>query len=148
MTRPTWQERLWAKCVPDENGCWIWQANRDRHGYGLFYGPENEWSGPYNGAHRWAFIAHHGYAPVGLDIDHLCEVTLCINPDHLEAVTRSEHVRRTYARMGLVSHCVNGHEFTPENTYTPPGKWRQCRACKVVRQRAYRARKRAERVAA
>lgn len=32
--------------------------------------------------------------PVGLDLDHLCRVRSCVNPDHLEPVTRAENLRR------------------------------------------------------
>ena len=51
----------------------------------------------------------------------------CVNPGHIEAVTNQENVRRGAA---AVTHCRNGHEFTPENTYlTPRDGYRQCRAC-------------------
>ncbi len=28
------------------------------------------------------------------------------------------------------THCKNGHEFTPENTYVRPEGWRECRECR------------------
>jgi hypothetical protein len=28
------------------------------------------------------------------------------------------------------THCVNGHEFTPENTYVDPNGKRNCRKCR------------------
>jgi hypothetical protein len=35
-----------------------------------------------------------GPIPDGLVIDHLCRVSLCVNPDHLEAVTEAVNVQR------------------------------------------------------
>jgi len=32
----------------------------------------------------------------GLTIDHLCGVKRCVNPDHMEVVTRGENTRRYY----------------------------------------------------
>lgn len=29
------------------------------------------------------------------------------------------------------THCSRGHEFTPENTYTPPDGHKRCRACRA-----------------
>lgn len=69
----------------DENGCWIWKGYVAKHGYG------------YQGrvpAHRAVYIEHRGVIPPGLDLDHLCRVRACVNPDHLEPVTRAENLRR------------------------------------------------------
>jgi hypothetical protein len=45
-------------------------------------------------AHRIAYEMTKGLIPEGLVIDHLCRVHCCVNPDHLEAVTQLENVRR------------------------------------------------------
>lgn len=81
-------------------------------------------------AHRVAWEAKNGPIPRGLTIDHLCYVRQCVNPDHMEIVTSRENTQRGKARQ---THCIHGHEFTPENTYLwsrKPG-WvgRLCRAC-------------------
>jgi hypothetical protein len=36
------------------------------------------------------------------------------------------------------THCERGHKLTPENTYTDPRGWRQCRACRRDWMRRYR----------
>jgi hypothetical protein len=45
-------------------------------------------------AHRWAYEHFIGPIPAGLEIDHLCRVRHCVNPAHLEPVTKSENRRR------------------------------------------------------
>lgn len=69
----------------DTNGCWIWQGGVINSGYGT-YGRRL--------AHRMFYQQAHGPIPPGLTIDHLCRVKLCVNPDHLEAVTNAENTRR------------------------------------------------------
>ena len=44
--------------------------------------------------HRFAHLRSIGPIPKGYDVDHLCRVRNCVNPAHLEAVTRLENVRR------------------------------------------------------
>ena len=96
-------------------------------------------------AHRWAYLNFICPIPDGLEIDHKCKNTLCVNPDHLEAVTHGENVRRGSAwhkiadAQRLKTHCKNGHEFTPENTYTPPSEphARRCKKCALARTLAY-----------
>jgi hypothetical protein len=124
----TWQERLWAKAVPNEAGCWIWQAGVDRYGYGRFKGPRSEGRCGVTTAHRWAYVATHGSVDPNLEVDHLCHTPLCVNPAHLEAVTHAENMRR---RRPITSGdcCKWGHEFTEANTKVNSRGWRSCRAC-------------------
>lgn len=44
--------------------------------------------------HRITYLFYVGPIPDGLELDHLCRVRACCNPDHLEAVTRLVNVRR------------------------------------------------------
>jgi hypothetical protein len=37
------------------------------------------------------------------------------------------------------THCIHGHELTPENTLTRPNGYRDCLHCKQKQQRAVRA---------
>lgn len=74
-----------------------------------------------------------GPVPDGLELDHLCRNPRCCNPSHLEPVTHAENMRRAGS---AVTHCIHGHEYTPENTARDGRGRRYCRACN--RQRARR----------
>ena len=121
--------------------CWLWTgAINANTGYGAFSVklPNNKWN--QRGAHRIAYAHWVGPIPVGLWLDHLCRVRRCVNPKHLEPVTPRENILRgegSSADRARQTHCLRGHEFTPENTYRPQGT-RQCRECKRERDRNYR----------
>lgn len=34
-------------------------------------------------------------------------------------------------KKNSITHCVNGHEFTPENTYLSPNGRRGCKTCRA-----------------
>lgn len=99
--------RFWAKVHVVESGCWIWTGTIQPTGYGAAREPGR--SGGY--AHRAAYAMVKGPIPHGLQIDHLCRVPACVNPDHLEAVTPQENVRR--GRNGILrvprTECRKGH---------------------------------------
>lgn len=69
--------------------CWIWQGGTNRRGYG-----QSRYAGRGEEAHRAYYRKHVGQIPAGFDVDHLCRVPPCVNPDHLEAVTHAENLRR------------------------------------------------------
>lgn len=122
--------------VIQESGCWEWVGGRSGNGYGA-------WTvgGRQRGAHCVMYERHKGPVPKGLCLDHLCRNIVCVNPDHLEAVTIRENLLRgesAQANNARKTHCKHGHEYTPENTMpVRGGKW--CRAC----HRAAGARRRA-----
>jgi hypothetical protein len=49
-------------------------------------------------AHRASFEAFVGPIPEGMEIDHLCYVPSCVNPEHLEPATRAENNRRKWTK--------------------------------------------------
>lgn len=119
------------------SGCWIWTAAEKSTGYGQFW-----LNGEYRGAHRVSYEFYKGKIPDGLQLDHLCRVSLCVNPDHLEAVTLRENVLRGIGPSAInarKTHCKRGHEFTPENTAIrgPKKTHRYCRECDRKRTREY-----------
>ena len=113
-------------------GCWLWTGHVSSTGYGRMY-----YNGGASNAHVASYELLAGVIEDGLEIDHLCRVRCCVNPDHLEPVTHWENVDRGLA--GTKTHCIHGHEFTDENTYLRPdnGK-RQCRACTRERHARYK----------
>jgi hypothetical protein len=124
----TLEERFMEKVEKTEDGCWLWLASLDARGYGQFRRPEPPHIAK---AHRVSYELHVGPIPEGLTLDHLCRVRHCVNPDHLEPVTNRENILRGEsftAQQARQTHCVRGHEFTPENTHVWRGH-RGCRAC-------------------
>jgi hypothetical protein len=126
---------------PTLGPCWLWTASTYPTGYGhsilfrLGY------------AHRVSYRLVKGPIPEGMTLDHLCRVPLCVNPDHLEAVTHRVNVLRSPIAQAAINarktHCIHGHEFSPENTYRfGNGRHRTCRACVLNRNRLIRQRQR------
>ena len=135
-------ERFWAKVDrrgPDD--CWEWLAYRQRNGYGKF---GRGGRGSMTTAHRVAYELTFGPIPDGLNIDHLCRNRGCVNPSHLEAVSQRVNLLRGETNSAK-THCVNGHEFTPENTKIESNGARRCLTC---RREIDRRRNRARRAAA
>lgn len=126
-------ERFCDKVVFAPSGCVEWTAARTYNGYGRFTLGHGR-SVP---AHRFAYEQFVGPVPDGMEMDHLCRNPACVNPKHLEPVTRKENVRRQ-PKTGR-PHCKWGHLFTPENTRIDGRGYRQCRLCHTRPWRRLRA---------
>jgi len=105
--------------------------------------------------HIAAWQAVNGPVPDGMTLDHLCHDPdtchlgiqcphrSCRNPDHLTPTTRGENATRAHNWNRDKTHCKEGHEFTPENTYITGAGSRRCRTCYREYLRAWKERRRA-----
>jgi len=94
--------------VHPQTQCWEWPGHL-KEGYGRVY-----FEGKQIEAHRASYISYRGPIPKGLQIDHLCRNRSCINPDHLEKVTKKENCLRGTSPSAVNSRkiqCIRGHEF-------------------------------------
>lgn len=123
-------ERLLSKTRLSDD-CWLWTgATTGRTGYGA-----TRLDGVRMTAHRAVWILFNGPVPEGAELDHLCRVRLCVNPEHLEPVTHRVN-------------CKRGHPLEGDNLV--PWQWRekgvrQCRICNDEAKRAFRRRQRESR---
>src|SRR5258708_31744488 len=144
--RKTDEKRFWPKV--DKNGpipehrpelgpCWLWlgyitpNTADNRGGYGRFwlYRPGK----PFKQipAHRYAYELLVGPIGDGLEPDHLCRNRSCVNPSHVEPVTRRENVLRggnPQAINARKTHCNQGHPLSGDNLRMENGS-RRCRTC-------------------
>ena len=138
-------ERFWSK-VDASGDCWLWSAGRVKAGYGCYSVWLGEGKVVAHYAHRYAYRNLVGEVPNGLDLDHLCRNRLCVNPDHLEPVSRRENLRRSGATHVGTKHCPKGHPYDEANTYVfvrkGQGPCRRCRECFRLYMAAYDARRR------
>ena len=136
-------ERFEARRTIDENGCWVIRGGT-RYVSIMVDGKQRL-------AHRWAYEHFVGPIPDGHEIDHLCKNTRCSNPEHLEAVTRRENIRRSDNYLGVnmrKDRCPQGHEYT-HTAVTKDGRTnRKCRHCEREAERRYEVKRKARRKAA
>jgi hypothetical protein len=123
--------KLMERVVVDSAGCWLFTGFKDAKGYGKVWH-----QGKKARAHRVAYELAVGKIPSSLELDHLCRVRSCINPAHLEAVTRRENLMRGLSfcsRHARKTHCPKGHAYEGENLILRiRGRFtsRECRECK------------------
>ena len=129
--------------------CWNWIGSITKNGYGIVtVGGRRENGGKTYYAHRLAYELFKVKIPLGLEIDHLCRNRKCVNPNHLETVTRSENTKRGIGPMllarinGSKKFCKHNHPFDKVNTRYRKKGGRACKTCDKVYSQNYRLAKR------
>jgi len=124
--------RFWTH-VEKTAHCWNWIGAKTHYGYGRFSeSPESR----NTLSHRFSYITLVGPIPESLELDHLCRNRLCVNPEHLEAVTTRVNLLRgntICAFNAAKTHCQYGHKLNTENTHIDRQGFRRCRACDRIR---------------
>ena len=123
--------------VDPVDGCWNWQAAKNRDGYGIFTGKKSPVG---RLAHRVSYFLATGISPKGFDVHHRCKNRQCVNPGHIEMLAKPEHSSLD-SLNGAKTHCLRGHPFEGENLYHHPNGTRRCRTCHADYQRLRRAQK-------
>jgi hypothetical protein len=129
-----------SACIP-----WWGAVEPSGYGYALVRGRKIR-------AHR--LIYEECIGPLGQShVHHRCGSKACVNPEHLEALSNSDHRKRhpeIFARARAIAdrakraktHCTHGHVFDGQNTYIRRDGSRDCRACASRRAAAnYRKRR-------
>jgi hypothetical protein len=87
-------------------------------------------------AHRFSYEMFVGPVPQQTELHHKCNHPWCVNPDHLESVTRKDHVHLGISKGALYAkrtHCQYGHEFNSDNTvWRGNSLGRKCLICKRI----------------
>ncbi len=128
---------VWRKAmtkVSRVNGCWLWTDRLNADGYGHL----RCMGGVQVSAHRAVYELYRDVVVLPqFDLDHLCRVRHCVNPDHLEPVDRMTNLGRGNVGVWVFGRCRNGHDVTdPANVYVRKDTGRRCcRACATERNR-------------
>jgi hypothetical protein len=114
-------ERFLTKVLQTDS-CWDWQGDIQKDGYGKLASAL---------AHRLSYRLFKSEIPADLTIDHLCRNRRCVNPDHLEVVTKRINTLRGISPSAIharKTHCPYGHPYDLINTRWYKGT-RHCREC-------------------
>lgn len=118
--------------------CWLWTGPLcGRNGrYGKI-----GWQGTTYSTHRMAAMVFKGFnGCASLQVNHTCDNTRCINPEHLYIGTQSDNLKDCVKRgrhpEANKTHCPHGHPYNKQNTLVFRGK-RDCRECNRIKSRYY-----------
>lgn len=132
------KDKVESRVIREDRGygtkCWVWQGATDRDGYPHMQVRIRPGVKRLRRAQRVVHEEYLGPIPEGYEVDHLCHVIQCLNPEHLEAVTPEENLRRRRIKTKTDTHCSNGHDAVHRNAYG------HCKMCKREATARYRSR--------
>jgi hypothetical protein len=86
----TFSEHWVVRDMGYKTPCWIWQGHINPGGYGQYFRNYK-----YVMAHKEVYEYFGNKIPTGMELDHLCKITCCVNPKHQEPVTGLENKHRS-----------------------------------------------------
>lgn len=123
------REKILSKISINPEGCWNWMGHKTPDGYGVTYTEGGEYK-----AHRVMYDIFKGIISTSNVIDHLCNNTSCVNPDHLSEKAQRDNLLRsgiTNASINIKKdRCIRGHLFDLKNTWVQKKIHRFCKSCK------------------
>jgi hypothetical protein len=102
-----------SRIIIDENNCWLWQGFITPTGYGYISFNYKQYP-----THRFVYELLINKVDIKLQLDHLCRVRHCINPTHLEEVTRTTNVRRGLVAKLNIEDVRQIHTLHKTGNYT------------------------------
>lgn len=119
-----------VKSENGNNGCIWWKGIIGSDGY-----PVLNVGGKQYRVSRLLCLIYHGLVfSSGYSALHKCGNKSCVNQEHLYVGTQAENNRDTVKHGHNVNskktHCLHGHEYTPQNTKILRNGSRQCIMCK------------------
>ena len=126
-------------------GCWEWIKATNEDGYGTIY----VGLGKHVKAHRFSYELYNQLIPKGLEIDHICGIRCCVNPQHLEIVTHIANILRSNCPPAINARktkCIRGHTFSIHNTYYET-TGRRCRLCHSMKMKNLRIKRKHNEIA-
>jgi hypothetical protein len=109
--------------------CWEWTGRLSKVKYGAGYARICI-DGQEQYVHILVYEILVGPVEKGLQLDHICRITWCVRYDHVEPVSQAENIRRASLFHQIVTHCKNGHEYTPKNTrINVVNGYKMCKIC-------------------
>ena len=91
------------------SGCWVWTGAAGR--YGCFKMDKNM------DAHRASWVLFKGEIPKGMCVCHSCDVTYCVNPEHLFVSTHKGNTHDMLAK--------GRHKFATWNAPRGNNHWKR-----------------------
>lgn len=89
------QSRFWPK-VDKSQDCWLWTANKDSLGYGMFRIGQKM-----RRAHRVAYEFLVGLIPDGMALCHTCDTPSCVRPSHMFLGTHQDNMRDAVSKKRM-----------------------------------------------
>jgi hypothetical protein len=118
----------WCKKINFTDTCWLWTAAADKYGYGRV-----SLCGASVLAHRVAWVGSNNQdIRPGLDINHLCRITACVRPDHLQEASARENLLygdTIPSQRRARETCPRGHLLADGNLVRRSRGDRECWTC-------------------